>query len=66
MNIVWLIISLLAIIFGLPCIILAGICSKIVASELCIHCVYEDWEGKTSPCYNCVDCDRFERKVEDG
>lgn len=63
MNVIWLIIIFLAIIFVLPLLIYAGIHSKKVAREFCSHCIYAGWEGKTSPCYRCMEADHFERKV---
>lgn len=65
MNTIWLIIAILAGLFVVPCVIYAGIRSKKVATEMCGHCIYKGWEGKDSPCYRCVDCDRLERMDDD-
>lgn len=63
--IVWLIIGILAILFVLPCLLVAGRTTR--NEEMCKHCIYEEWRnGKGGPCYRCIDCDHFERKVEDG
>lgn len=63
---IWLIIGILAVILVVPCVVLSNFYANKVASELCKHCIYQGWEGKESPCYRCIDCDHFERKVEDG
>lgn len=62
----WLIIGILAGLFIVPCVVWSGIRSRKVTTEMCGHCIYQGWEGKESACYRCIDCDHFERKVEDG
>lgn len=63
----WLVIGILAIILVLPCVLLSSFYADKVEAELCKRCIYEEWRnGKGGPCYRCIDCDHFERKVEDG
>lgn len=57
-----LIVGILAIIFVLPCLIIAGRASR--NEEVCEQCIYAKFVGHNSPCFICAAGDRFERKVD--